>query len=61
MSDISILALNQALALGEQTVLADEAYYTRQIETVARRIADDGIRVALGKKRGYVFLRYERT
>ena len=23
--------------------------------------ADDGIRVALGKKRGYVFLRYERT
>lgn len=47
MSDISILALNQALALGEQTVLADEAYYTRQIETVARRIADDGIRVLL--------------
>ncbi len=47
MADISILALNEALSLGEQTVLADEAYYTRQINSVADRIAADEIRVLL--------------
>lgn len=47
MAELSIRALNEALSLGEQTVLADEAYYTAQVASVARRITEGGIRVLL--------------
>lgn len=47
MANISLRALNAALSLGEPTVLADEAYYAEQIHTLARRIAEEGIKVLL--------------
>ena len=47
MADISLHALNTALSLGEATVLADEAHYAAQIESVACRIAEDEVKVLL--------------
>lgn len=47
MADISIRTLNAALSRGAQTVLADEAHYTEQVGTVARRIVEDEIKVLL--------------
>ena len=47
MAELSIKQLNEAIALGKETVEADEAFYTKQVSEVAERIVRDGVQVLL--------------